>query len=259
MLWGAARNPPFTGLAPQLSRWSVFRLHPVKSLRATVPLATLAAALLLVSSAGAALIGIYRNPLESKGQLGQIAKLAGERCGRSSGGHALQVVVGKQTRECSYRTPVIGRDLEIAATARLSSATPIAVQRGAFLAVDLRSGEGSSYQLAVYPLQRKVQLRKVLADGSVRYLDIEKDVAGVGGADRANQLRLRAFNVTSGDEKGNCQLLGFLGGKLVAEATDEGAGDLKGRATGFSIGSAKVAKGAKATFDDIVVRVPSPF
>lgn len=231
----------------------------MRSPRAATFAVALVAAFGIVSSAGAALIGIYRNPLESKGQLGQIVKLSGERCGRSSGGHALKVVVGKQTRECSYRTPVLGRDLEIAATARLLSVTPLAVQRSAFLAVDLRSGEGSQYQLAVYPLQRKVQLRKVLTDGSIVYLDIEKNVAGVAGADQANDLRLRAFNVTSGEEKGNCQLLGFLGGKLVAEATDEGAGELKGRASGFSIGSAKVAKGAQATFDDIVVRVPSPF
>lgn len=231
----------------------------MRRLRAATFAAVLVVALGLASSAGAALIGIYRNPMESKGQLGQIAKLSGERCGRGSGGHALKVVVGKQTRECSYRTPVVGRDLEIAATERLLGATPMAVQRSAFLAVDLRSGEGSHYQLAVYPLQRKVQLRKVLTDGTIRYLDIEKNVAGVGGADRANDLRLRAFNITSGEERGNCQLLGFVGGELVVEATDEGAGELKGRASGFSVGSAKVAKGAQATFDNVVVRVPSPF
>ena len=226
----------------------------------TAPFAVLLVVVLAaVPNAGAALIGIYRNPLEGKGQLAQIAKLSGERCGRSSSGHALKIVVGKGTKECSYRTPVIGRDLEIAATERLLSKTPLPVQRAAFLAVDLRTGGGARYQLAVYPLQRKVQLRKVLADGSIEYLDIEKDLAGVGGADEANELRLRAFNITEGDEKGNCQLLGFLGGKLVAEATDEGAGELKGRASGFSLGSAKVAKGAQATVDDVVIRVPSPF
>ena len=75
----------------------------------------------------------------------------------------------------------------------------------------------------------------------------------------ANTLRLRAFNITTGDEKGNCQILGFVGGELVVEATDEGAGALGGRASGFSLGSAKVAKGAQATVDDVVVRVPSPF
>lgn len=226
----------------------------------TVVLALLAASLLAApSAAGASLIGIYRNPMTSKGQLSQVAKLSGENCGRAGTGTAFKITVGKATKECSYRTPVVGRDLEIAATERLLGETPIAVQRAAFLALDLRSGGGAHYQLAVYPLQRKAQLRKVLADGTIEYLDVEKDVAGVGGADQANKLRLRAFNVTSGDEKGNCQLLAFVGGKLVAEATDEGAGELEGRASGFSVGSAKVAKGAQATVDDVVVRVPSPF
>lgn len=229
-------------------------------------LRTAVCALLLVglvaatSAAGAALIGIYRNPMASQGQLRQIAKLSGERCGRAGSGGALEITVGKATKECSYRTPVFGRDLEIAATERLLSETPKAVQRAAFLALDLRAGGGARYQLAVYPLQRKAQLRKVLSNGVIEYLDIEKDLGMlVGGADKANALRLRAFNITDGDEKGNCQLLGFVGGKLIVEATDEGAGDLTGRASGFSVGSAKVAKGAKATVDDVVVRVPSPY
>jgi hypothetical protein len=226
----------------------------------TAVFALLAVGLLAASSAAAAsLIGIYRNPMTSKGQLSQVIKLSGQSCGRAGTGTAFKITVGKATKECSYRTPVIGRDLEIAATERLLGETPIAVQRAAFLALDLRSGGGARYQFAVYPLQRKAQLRKVLADGTIEYLDIEKDVAGVGGADQANKLRLRAFNITSGDEKGNCQLLAFLGGKLVAEATDEGAGELEGRASGFSVGSAKVAKGAQATVDDVVIRVPSPY
>jgi hypothetical protein len=70
---------------------------------------------------------------------------------------------------------------------------------------------------------------------------------------------LRAFNVTSGEGRGNCQLLAFIGGKLIAEATDEGAGDLTGAASGFSVGSTKSAKGAQVSVDDVVVRVPSPF
>jgi hypothetical protein len=136
---------------------------------------------------------------------------------------------------------------------------PKAVQRSAYLAVDLRAGGGARYQFAVYPLQRKTQLRKIRADGTIEYLDIEKNVVGVGGAEKANQLRLRAFNVTSGDGKGNCNLLAFVGGELVSEATDEAAGELTGQASGFSLGSSKVAKGAGATVDDVVIRVPSPF
>jgi hypothetical protein len=235
--------------------------NAVRLLRTGILALLLAAALAFATAASGALIGIYRNGMESKGQLGQITKLSGERCARGGMEHAFSFSIGKGTKECSYRTPVLGRDLEIAATMRLLTKpqVPKSVQRSAYLALDLRSGGGARYQFAVYPLQRKAQLRKVLADGSVEYLDIEKNVEGIGGTDKANQLRLRAFNVTSGDEKGNCQLLAFVGGKLVSEFTDEAAGDLTGQASGFSLGSAKVAKGAQATADDVVVRVPGPF
>jgi hypothetical protein len=228
-------------------------------LRTAIFALLLAGLLAFASSAAADLIGIYRNSMESKAQLAQVLKLSGKRCGRSGSNGTFQIVVGKETKECSYRTPVVGRDLEIAATERLLSATPKPVQRSAYLAVDLRAGGGARYQLAVFPLQRKAQIRKVLADGTVEYLDIEKDLAEVGGADKANQLRLRAFNVTAGEGRGNCQLLAFIAGKLVAEVTDEGAGALTGRASGFSVGSTKSAKGAQASVDDVVVRVPSPF
>jgi hypothetical protein len=231
----------------------------VRLLRTAVFALLLGGVLAFAASAGAELIGIYRNSMESKAQLAQVLKLSGKRCGRSGSNGTFQIVVGKKTKECSYRTPVIGRDLEIAATERLLSATPKPVQRSAYLAVDLRAGGGARYQFAVFPLQRKAQIRKVLTDGTVEYLDIEKDLAEIGGADKANQLRLRAFNITAGEGRGNCQLLAFLGGKLVAEVTDEGAGDLTGRASGFSVGSTKNAKGAQASVDDVVVRVPSPF
>lgn len=231
----------------------------MRFLRTVTFASLLATTLAFVPSASAALIGIYRNSMESDGLRGQIAKLSGERCARGGSSTAFRIVIGKQTKECSYRTPVFGRDLEIAATGRLSSMTPKPVQHGAFLALDLRSGGGSRYQLAVYPLQQKTQVRKVLADGSIEYLDIEKEVAGVGGVDKATELRLRAFNVTEGDEKGNCHILAFIGGKLVSDVTDPGAGELSGRASGFSVGSAKVAKGAQASFDDVVIRVPGPF
>lgn len=231
----------------------------MKTLRIAAFVALLATALALVPSAGAALVGIYRNGMESKGQLAQIAKLSGARCARGATEHAFLITVGKQTKECAYRTPVFGRDLEIAATERLLGKTPKPVQRSAYLAVELRSGAGARYQLAVYPTQGKAQLRKILEDGTIEYLHIEKDVATIGGIDKANQLRLSAFNVTEGEEKGNCRIVASVGGEPVADVVDEGAGNLTGRASGFSVGSAKPAKGAQASVDDVVVRVPSPF
>jgi hypothetical protein len=231
----------------------------VRPLRTAAIGALLVATLAFASTSGASLVGIYRNSMESKGQLAQIVKLSGARCGRSGSGRALVVVVGKQTTECSYRTPIIGRDLEIAATASLLSKTPASLQSSTFLALNLRSGGGARYQFAVYPKQRKAQLRKILSDGSIVYLDIEKNVEGIVGIDGANKLRLRAFNVTEGAEKGNCHILAYAGGKLVSDVVDEGAGELSGEASGFSVGSAKPAKGAQASFDDVVVRLPNPF
>jgi hypothetical protein len=205
------------------------------------------------------LIGVYRNGMESEAQRAQVVKLAGERCARGGSDHAIRVMIGKSTKECAYRTPVIGRDLEVAAIGRLLSNTPQAVQRKAFLAVDLRAGgAGAGYQLAVFPMQGKAQLRKVLSDGQIRYLHVEKNVR-TKGLNRANELRLRAFNATSGPEKGSCHLLAYVGGQLVADVTDAAAGELEGRASGFSLGAVGNARGAVGSFDDVVIRVPSPY
>jgi hypothetical protein len=233
----------------------------VKILRTGAFALLITAVLAFAASASGALVGIYRNGMESKGQLGQILKLSGSRCARGGSEGAFTITVGKATKECSYRTPVLGRDLEIAATMTLFNRpqVPKSVLRSSYVAVDLRAGGGARYQLAAFPTQRKAQVRKVLADGSIEYLDIEKGVAGIGGLDKPTQLRLQAFNVTSGPEKGNCKLLASVGGQQIAEVTDEGAGDLSGRASGFSTGATKAAKGVQAGVDDVVIRIPGPF
>jgi hypothetical protein len=217
-----------------------------------------AAVLAFAASAGAALIGIYRNGMESDAQRSQIVKLSGERCGRGGSDHAVRLLIGKRTRECAYRTPVVGRDLEVAAIGRLLDGTPKPLQRKAFLAVNLRTGgAGAGYQLAVFPMQAKAQLRKVLANGQVKYLHVEKDVR-TKGLNGANELRLSAINVTSGPEKGSCRIIASVGGRVVANVTDSAAGELDGRLSGFSLGAVGNAKGATGSFDDVVIRVPMP-
>lgn len=219
----------------------------------------LAVGLTLVVGASAAVIGIYRNNMESNGLRGQIVKLSGERCGRGGSNHAFRIVVGKGTKECSYRTPVVGRDLEVGAIGRLLEGTPKPVRQKAFLAVDLRAGAaGARYQLAVFPLQHKAQLRRIAGEGKIEYLRIARGLR-TNGLNRANEIRLRAFNLTSGPEKGSCRILAFVGGQLVADVTDPAAGELQGRNAGFSLGAIGNAKGALGSFDDVVVRVPSPY
>jgi hypothetical protein len=217
-----------------------------------------AAALLVSASAGAAMIGIYRNGMETTAQRAQLVKLAGGSCTRGGAGGALRIAVGKATDSCSYRTPVLGRDLEISATERLLSGTSPALQHKAYLGLQLRAGAGAKYQLLAFPLQQKVQLVKVTAAGT-EFLAIEKEVEGLAGLNKANSLRLRALNVTSGPERGSANLSAYVGGKLVAEASDAAAGELTGAASGVSVGASKNANGVVASVDDVVVRVPSPY
>lgn len=260
MIFGERGKTAFMRHSAHLFPDPVFRLGTVRLRPTAALLAALAAAGTVAASAGAAPIGLYRNSMESEAQRGQIAKLSGERCGRGGSDHAFRIVVGKRTRECAYRTPVVGRDLEIAAVGRLLSSTPMPVQRKAFLALNLRTGNaGAGYQLAVFPLQRKAQLRKIFSDGRIEYLHIERNVRTAMGANRANELRLRAFNLTSGPDRGSCHVIAFVGGSPVADVTDDAAGELQGRGSGFSLGAVGSATGAAAGFDDVVVRVPNPF
>jgi len=221
-------------------------------------LAALVAGLLCCAVAGAAMIGIYRNGMESLAQRSQMVKLSGKACARAGVGGAMRITVGKATSSCAYRTPVLGRDLEIAATERLLSGTPTALQRKAYLGLMLRAGAGAKYALLVFPRQKKAQLIKVTSEGT-KYLAIAKNEKAVVGVNEANKLRLRAVNVSSGPEKGQARLFAYVNDKLVGEAKDEGAGELSGRASAVVVGTIKNGNGIVASVDDVVVRVPSPF
>ncbi|MGN6256889.1 MAG: hypothetical protein ACTHN3_03935 [Solirubrobacterales bacterium] len=224
----------------------------------TAFLAALAAGLLCCAVAGAAMVGIYRNSMGSLAQRSQMVKLSGKTCDRAGVGGAMRISIGKATSSCSYRTPVLGRDLEIAATERLLSGTPTALQRKAYLGLELRAGAGAKYALLVFPGQKKAQLIKVTKEGT-KYLAIAKSSKAVAGVNEANKLRLRAVNITSGPEKGQAQLFAYVGNQLVGEAKDEGAGELSGRASAVVVGTIKNGNGIVASVDDVVVRVPSPF
>ena len=165
-----------------------------------VLLVALTAALVACPSAGAAMVGIYRNALDSKSQRSQLAKLAGRNCARAGSAGALRIGLGEKTGSCSFRTPVLGRDLEISATERLLSGTPKPLQRKAYVGLELRAGAGAKYQLLAYPLQRKVQLVKVTSEGT-KFLAIAKNQTTLGGLNEASKLRLSAINITTGPEK----------------------------------------------------------
>ena len=224
-------------------------------LKATL-IAALAAVFLLAASASAAMVGIYRNGMDTTGQRGQLLKLSGKECARGGSESALKVTLGKATPECSYRTPVIGRNMEIGATERLLSTTPKPSQHGAYLGLAARAGGNARFELRVFPLQRKVQLLKIVSS-EITYLAIDKNEKAVMGLNKANALRLRVVN---GSEKGKVQVTGYLGNATVVEATDESGGaSLPGQFSGISLGALKSPNGVAGSYDDVLVRVPVRF
>jgi hypothetical protein len=212
-------------------------------------------ALLAATAASAAMVAIYRNGLETTPQRAELVKLSGRSCKRGGGEDAIRVLLGKKTDSCAYRTPVLGRNLELAATERILSGTPKALQLKAYVAIQLRAGGGNKYELRAFPVQRKAQLLKV-SEAGTKYLAIKKNVKGIGGINEPTVVRLRAEK-SAGDA--SAAITAFVGPEVVGEVSDEAAGELSGEFTAASVGATKIAEGLSGSIDDLVVRVPVSF
>jgi hypothetical protein len=213
--------------------------------------------LVLAGVASAAFVAIYRNALETTAQRAEVVKLAGKECTRGGGKASLLVTVGKLTEECAYKTPVVGSDLEIAATGSISTATPPKVAKKAFLGLQLRAGGGSRLELRVFPGQKKAQIARV-TDAGIKYLAIAKNIVSLKEVNKAVVLRLRVVE-SSGEAAGTCKIGGYLAGELVVEAEDPACGELEGEGTALAAGATNNGVGVVAGFAAIVVRVPVRF
>ena len=66
-------------------------------------LAALGAALVAAAVAGAAMVGIYRNGLESKTQRAELSRVFGHSCKRGGGEDVVRVVLGKKNKDKSAK------------------------------------------------------------------------------------------------------------------------------------------------------------
>ena len=224
--------------------------------RIAISLAVLGSAA-TASAALAAAIPIYTNAMSSSAARSELVRTGAGKCARGAGAAALQVTVGKRTRECQLRTPVIGSNLDTSATARLLPGTPEDMQRRVFVAVAVRDGGNGRYQLAVFPGKGTFQLRRDVPPDATRTLLAKGDASSIKGIGKPNKLRLQAFPTPSGQTR----VTAFVNGRNVGSVLEEAhsASTVTGRLTTVSVGSAKASKGAKASFDDISVAVPDPF
>lgn len=227
----------------------------IKLAIATISL--LAVGLAVTGAASGAFVAIYRNALETTAQRSEVLKLSGKACTRGGGATTLNITVGKLTEECAYRTPVVGSDLEVAATGRILTGTPAAVVKKSFLGLQLRAGGGGKLELRVFPAQKKVQIAKVTEAG-ISYLAIKKNVVSLKEAMKPVVLRLRVISGAA-ESAGSCKIGGYLGGELAVEAEDPACGELSGEMTALSAGAPNNGVGLIAGFEAIVVRTPVRF
>jgi hypothetical protein len=213
--------------------------------------------LLASGVASAAFVAIYRNALETTTQRAEIRKMFGKACTRGGGKETFVFAVGKLTEECAYSTPVVGQDLEIAATGTIVPPTPTKVAKKAFLAMQLRVGGGSKLELRIFPGQKKAQIARVTEEG-IKFLAVAKNVKAIQPVGKPNVLRLRVIEA-AGAEKGSCKIGGYIAGELVIEATDPACSELTGESTALAAGAPNNGKEVSASFAAIVVRTPVRF
>jgi hypothetical protein len=228
----------------------------MKAKLAIATVSMLVVGLLVTGAASGAFVAIYRNALETTAQRGEVLRLSGKACSRGGGKTTLNITVGKLTEECAYKTPVVGQDLEIAATGSINPVTPPAVAKKAFLALQLRAGGGAKLELRVFPGQKKAQIARITEEG-IKFLAVKKNIVSLQAA-KAVVLRLRAIS-GAGELAGTCKIGGYLAGELVVEAEDPACGELKGETTALGAGATNNGVGVVAGFAAIVVRTPVRF
>lgn len=224
-------------------------------LRASLAAVTVGA-LAITAGADAGTLTIYRNALDTTDGRAQIRQMrAKTNCERGGSPNAFRFELGAKAEECFYRVPVVGRDLQVSAVARLFKSTPAKVLKRAYVGVSLRQNtDGSRYQFVVWPSTRRYGMRKVMPNGRIMNMGSAK-AGKIQPPGKANRITLRAFNGPNGGAK----LIGIVNGKKVVDVGDERGNELLGRDTSFSIGAKNGGRGAIGSFVDLRVDMPDPF
>jgi hypothetical protein len=200
--------------------------------------------------ASAAGITVYKTSFKNRSDVREIRALSGsdKKCQKSwKGKTALGVTTKGGPVDCSLKTPVVGDAAQpnhiVRVVAKMNKATDKKVRKTFYLGVIVRADRKESYELRVFPGNRKYQLLK-----SGEVLQQGKDNAIAGGK-KKNRLQIEAKGQT---------ITGNVNGKDVASFRDENAEQVTARGTGLSYGVRKRAKKSKGvgSFDQLKVQVP---
>ena len=219
--------------------------------------ALLAAALALGLAAAVALAGVtvYKNNFSSETEAKELRHSSGKHCAKRWRQKAKSVRVQRNrgSGACGYRPPVegdtAGPDHDFRAKEKLLKATPKGIRGSAYVAVAVRSGKGSGYQLRIFPKRHKFELRRTPSGGGSGFPAKGRNRA-IKGVGKPNAVRLKA--------DGN-KVTARVNGTQLAKVTDSNAGQVDGRKLEVAVGNERDSnKQVVATFDNLKLLVPNP-
>jgi hypothetical protein len=234
-------------------------------MKAKLTLALCAVAVLggTVAAARAAEVPVAIYTIADPGDAAKFFKVKGTKCSRKAVGGAMNIKLGTGTAECAYRSSVIADstdnspNIDISANATYSAKTPSTLKNKLFVGVLTRASANEHYELRVIPAkQRWIVLRDpagagaeaVLKSGPAKFIKVNPA--------KPNALRLRTF-VTAG----GISVIAQVNGQTVYSAVDGASQPPAGRYNELAVGSktGAAASGMVGVFDDVAIRVPSPF
>ena len=128
---------------------SLIRNPLLRAVLAAVSLGAVA----FTAHAAAGTINVYSNDLDSPDARASIHQMApNAKCERGGSPKAFRFKLGPKARECFYRVPMVGMNMQVTAIARIFKSTPAKVLRRTYAGVSLsQNRDGSRYQLVVWP------------------------------------------------------------------------------------------------------------
>jgi hypothetical protein len=216
-----------------------------------------------VAVAHAAEIPVAIYPFTDPGDAAKFFKVKGTKCSRKPLAGTMTIKLGTDTNECAYRSSVIADStdnspsIDLTGTATYSAKTPANLTNKLYLGVLTRASANEHYELRVVPAkQRWIMLRDPAGSGSEAVLKAGAAKFIKVNPAKPNSLRLRTFAIAGG-----VSVIAQINGQTVYSAIDSAPQPPAGRYNELSAGNKTGSSGSGIVgiFDDVSIRVPSPF
>lgn len=230
-------------------------MGPIRLTTRAALLLTALVALGVAAATALAGVTVYKNSFSRKGDAKELRHAEGKSCKRGFRKKAgkVRVDVTKGPEVCGYRPPVEGDtdgpDHIFQARAKFLRETPKGVRTDAYVAVAVRSGKTSGYELRVFPVKHRFRVVRTPSGGGGGFPAQGKSSA-IRGFKKPNVLSLKAVG---------SKVTAKVNGAKVARVSDSNPAQVGGRKLEVAVANGKrTSKTVSATIDSLKLQVPNP-